>query len=811
MSLKSKLSKSVNEKDVENIYRSEFTKTEGSIITSPYAIDGLLEVKNIRTLLEFKYEESLKNKLSQCNILIQCLYYLKKFENNGLKLPSTIFVGDINECFAIHTNSIVKYLSSEIDWKVAPSEAHKKNPELIKAMVGDENILPFIYDIDDNFTIREIIERIKELSANVVKKVRITKHTIVSVFDYFNKNVLGGKNELTTNEKANLFIQIVINPNENYLHPKRKNILITKSFGEVAVNHNLFNSFFSHFEGDVYSPKEKEGLTALVDRLVEDSVRRNKGEFFTPTPFVDLAHRYISDTFGEDWRERFVVWDNSAGTLNLTRDYKFNELYCSTLEQSDIDTANQMGYNMEATKFQFDFLNDSDDKIPEGLRNAIESGKEILFLINPPYATANNMGTKEGDHKGGVSDTEVCKLMKRDDWGASSQNLYAQFLYKISKYQEKNKNVKIGIFCPPLFLSGGSYKKFRERFFKQFGFEKGFLFEACHFSDVAKNWGISFTIFGNELNNNKFSLDIIDFNDSFELEVKDTKEIYNTDLEVSCSDWVKKEIKGVKTFDAPQLTSSLSVKKEGKTMRGTITSNGFGFFLNANNNIYENVSQVSIFTSPCSKGNGFSVVKENFHKVVSLFTARKSISPNWINCKDEYLAPNESHSEYEQFTYDSIVYSLFNNSSQQSSLRQVDYKDKKWDIKNEFFWLSKDEILNLSEENHYDELYKDARTSDQRFVYKKLFQDGIYEKLSPDAKQVLDMASDLVRKSFDMRKLVSENHPEYHLNSWDCGYAQLKLVWKDYFKDEFNEFRNKYKELEDRMQPLVYELGFLRK
>ena len=194
-----------------------------------------------------------------------------------------------------------------------------------------------------------------------------------------------------------------------------------------------------------------------------------------------------------------------------------------------------------------------------------------------------------------------------------------------------------------------------------------------------------------------------------------------------------------------------------------------------------------------------------------MFSVRKMISCNWINAKDEYLAPNESHPDYEQFTYDSIVYSLFNNSSQQSSLRQVDYKDKKWDIKNEFFWLSKDEILNLSEENHYDELYKDARTSDQRFVYKKLFQDGIYEKLSPDAKQVLDMASDLVRKSFDMRKLVSENHPEYHLNSWDCGYAQLKLVWKDYFKDEFNDFRNKYKELEDRMRPLVYELGFLRK
>ena len=51
------------------------------------------------------------------------------------------------------------------------------------------------------------------------------------------------------------------------------------------------------------------------------------------------------------------------------------------IEQSDIDTANQMSYNMEATKFQYDFLNGDYDVLPEGLRTAIDSGKEILFLI----------------------------------------------------------------------------------------------------------------------------------------------------------------------------------------------------------------------------------------------------------------------------------------------------------------------------------------------------------------------------------------------------------------------------------------------
>lgn len=809
MSLNTNLSKALNEKDVENIYRSELVKLEGSQITSPYSVDGLLESKSVRSLLEFKYSENLKNKLSQCNVLIQCLYYLKKFEVNGDKLPSTIFVGDINECFAIHTNSIVKYLSSEIDWKIAPSEVHKKNPALIQAMVGDINILPFVYDIDDNFTIKMVVDKIKDFSENIVRKVRVTNHNIVTIFDYFDKNVLG-KVDLTTNEKANLFIQIVINSNENYPHPKRKNILTTKSFGDLIINTNLFNSFFQHFEGDVYSPKEKEALTGFVDRLVEDTTRRSKGEFFTPTPFVDLAHKYVSDTFGEDWKERFVVWDNSCGTANLTRDYKFKELYLSTLEQSDLDTANQMGYNMEATKFQFDFLNDSDDKLPQGLQDAINSGKEILFLINPPYATANNMSTKVGDNKSGISSTKIGDKMREEKWGASSQNLYTQFLYRITKIQEINKNIKIGIFCKPNYLTGGTYKKFREIFFKNFGFEKAFIFQASHFSDVSTQWGINFVVMSNNINDkNEYPHNLVDFNNDYELINLDSKILYNLDNNIESSRWVREELKGLKTNDAPQLSSAIIVKNKGI---GTATDGALGYFYNNANNVQFNGTNVSLFTSPFASAHGLNIISKNFNKVINLFTARKAIKGDWVNDKDEYLAPNEQHPEYEQFTHDSLVYSLFNNSSQQSSLRQIDYKEKKWDIKNEFFWLSKNDMVELAETHHYDELFKDAKTSDERFVHTKLFgSERIYDKLSPDAKEVLNMATELIKKSIEMRVLVSENKPEYHLNSWDAGYAQMKLVWKEYFKDEFTELRNKYKNLETRMQPLVYELGFLRK
>jgi hypothetical protein len=192
------------------------------------------------------------------------------------------------------------------------------------------------------------------------------------------------------------------------------------------------------------------------------------------------------------------------------------------------------------------------------------------------------------------------------------------------------------------------------------------------------------------------------------------------------------------------------------------------------------------------------------------FSARKLITPDWLNWYDEYLAPNEKHESFEQFKYDSVVYSLFESKSNQSSLRQITYKDRLWDIKNEFFWMSVDKMKELSDEKGYDELYNDARTSPDRYVHKLLFgEERIYDRLSPDAKAVLDKATELVEKSMELRQVMAND--ENHLNSWDAGYAQLKLVWKEYFQEDFKEFRQLYKELENRMRPLVYELGFLLK
>jgi hypothetical protein len=796
------LTMSVNEKDVENSYRQYFTrKISDMIFTSPFGCDGLGESKSqkLRVLCEFKDDLDLSTKSGQVKVLAQTVYYIKKFEISGIILPTVVFVGDKNECFVIHVNDLFKYLSMDLDWSTAPSKAHK-NLELVNEMLSDENINPHVFsthNIDDS------IQKVKDLTDGVIRLIPITPHNLTEVFSYFEKNVLA-KNSLNTNQLANLFTQILINPDDNYLHPvKKRKTIVTRAFNEVPVkSRESFTSFFSHFSND-YTPTQKEDLTAVVDRLIQDVTRRKQGEFFTPTPFVDLAHKYVSDTFGDDWKERFVVWDCAWGTGNLTRDYKFKELYVSTLNYSDIQTAEQMGYNPEAVKFQFDFLNDDYDFLPKKLINDIENGKEILFLINPPYIKAT---PNKGNDNAGISNTVIGKEMNDKKFGIASSQLSTQFLYKITKLQEKNKNIKIGIFNKPNYMTSDGFKVLREYFLNNFGFVKGFLFNASHFSDTANSWGISFSVWDSnfESDKNQFNHKLVDTDDEFNTIESNEKILYNCDnLKKANTIFKNKEKNDV---ILPPIKSYLTIETEKEKFGNSMA---IGYINNDSNNLMQQ-NVVFLASSVISANGNKSITPDKFNSIINLFTARKSVQQNWINDKDEYLAPNEEHEQYQQFTNDSIVYSLFNNSSQQSSLRQVTYKDQLWDIKNEFFWMSKEEMMELANNNNYNELYSDARTDNNRYVHNLLFGDeNIYEQLSPDAKLVLDKVTELVRMSMKMRSHFADNHN--HLNSWDAGYAQLKLVWKEYFPNEFKEFRQLYKNLEDRMRPLVYELGFLLK
>lgn len=302
-----------------------------------------------------------------------------------------------------------------------------------------------------------------------------------------------------------------------------------------------------------------------------------------------------------------------------------------------------------------------------------------------------------------------------------------------------------------------------------------------------------------------FRYDLLTKDNEFQVNKIGLKELYNTDNETPASEWVRSKVKDKKTFDMPQVASALKIKQKGY---GRNTLDSIGYLYNDSNNVYKNSQGVCIVSSVFSHGHGVPICDENFFEITSLFTARKLVKMTWYNEYDEYLKPQESEL-LQQFKYDSVVYSIFSSHSQQSSLRQVNYKGQNYNIHNEFFWMSNEHLKSLADQNNYDTLYNDARISNERYVYKKLFgENGFYDNLSDDAKNILTIANNLVESTIGIRQYLSNY--DNHLDSWDAGYTQLKNVWKDHNNGLFIQFKNSINSFEERLKPMVYELGFLK-
>lgn len=798
------------ERQVEDVYNKGLSiYFKDSAISYPFNCDGYLEYKtdsgkDLRLLVEFKYDKNFESSLDRARVILQSICYIKRFEREGREIPNVILIGDKNECFILHANNVIKYLDYDIDWDVAASSMADRYIDLCVEISNDEDVRnAFVYSVDGEFSFKVVADKIKDFADNVKRYVHITEDNIVSIFETFNKKVLAKSNEVSPNDLVGLFVGVISNKSDYYTHPKKKNTLVTP-YGEIKIKGDGYNSFIDNFSRD-YTPVEKRKFTEISDRLIEDTNRRNKGEFYTPKLFVDYAHKMIESHLGADWKEKYVVWDNCCGTKNLTKDYNFKELYCSTLEKAELEMSAK--YNANSVSFAFDFLNDSLDNLPKGLLAAFEQNKPIVFLINPPYATANNMGTS-GTSKQGVAKTMINEQMLNDKIGACSQNLYAQFLYRILliKRQYNLTNSHIALFSPTLYLCGGSWKQFRNAWLNNFKYNNGCVFKASHFADCADNWGIAFSIWNNGVSENKtdFIHKLIDVENDKIIEIG-VKNIYNVDFSETASDWVKKDIKKYKTFDAPQLTSGVKYKENGS---GKLCENSLGYYVNVSNNVYKNPTDVFLLCGTSSMAHGISILVDNFERVCASFTSRKLIKRNWINWADEYIAPNENHPQWKQFVADSVVYSLFESKSNQSSLRNITYKGKQWDIKNEFFFMSKEVMSGLANESGNDDMYNDCSASDERFVYLWLKEHQC--ELSPMGKAVLKKAEELVITSMKYRALFNEEHEEYQIHNWDCGYYQLKALWKQFMPNELKEFNELYKEFAKQLKPMVYELGFLK-
>lgn len=862
--------------------------------------------------LECKQDVDLDDSTSFAKVLLQVLYYLKKFDRQKWQLPKVIVLGTKKNCLALPLTAIYDAYIKNIVYPEAD-----ENGKAISASTAPNHYLyaPLLNRISSDaelqtqFRVIEVTDKnaVKELCIDILKtakdlgiKEEITTENLSRAFDFFDMKVLTDKSRknLSSRVKAEAFMQLMLNPNKvqtDYTSDVLGNKIFSGSMNfndnVIDVEEQRFNSFANLFALKNHSRIDEKKLTEITDRLIEDTDRRRKGDFYTPTIWVNEAHKLMSKHLGDDWKQKCIVWDCAWGTGNLTRDYKFSDLYCSTIMEEDLKIGEK--YNPFATKFQYDFLNDDVDLfemaqnalwepfigtgyayhknlkpkvnfcdildlyaeaelrniIPEGSgiaaytkaisilhqsklhlgcieskegttgkslidellesSQAGENGRPLVFFINPPYGTSGEITSANGkEKKSGIADTAINMMMKEERIGPSSQQLYAQFLYRIKTLQKLfGVNVTVGVFSPTLLMTGKQFKGLREYTGE---FIDGYLIQASNFADVKANWAIAFTAWDYNKKHSKDEFKLTAFVDGTEDELFRAvdKELYipkNT-----ASDWAK-EIKPsgrqIETF-----TMSNAIKVTDGTCK--ISENSLGVAL-MNQNIVESNLQFVMILPRKLKGHlsSFDITKDNFDRIMSLYTARKLIIPTWINWQDEYMVPNTEHPDYAQWQADCIVYSLFNGKSQQSSLRNIEYNGKTWNIFNEFFWMSREEIYELATGAKRQDTLAPAVADDvlkygqsgNRFVYEKLQT----VHLSDDAKFILDFATAILIDTMKYREAFNLKHPEYHINSWDAGWYQIKALAKEYTPDTLKMFNEHYKVFEDRMRPLVYELGFL--
>ena len=805
------LATATDERAVQRGYESGFLflLPENAFFTCPCKCDGYLDYDFFfRLLCEYKLDKPLDNPVERAKVLIQILYYLHRFEAEGLEQPSVLFAGDKNECFLLHANGLLPFLDEPLDWTIAPSDAPRENPKTVAKIAESCAQTLFVHAVNPKqFELGAVLAQAYDLAQKTVRHVRATPANISAMFDYFCQQVLKDPKALDPNDAVGCFLAAILNKANTYLHPKLPGILVYDASKHIHISPAGWESYFAHYDNH-YTPSECAAFTAIYDRLLEDTKRRRNGEFYTPTPFVNLAHRLIGETLGADWRERYVVWDCAWGTGNLTRDFSFARLYSSTNEAAELHLGEN--YNPGAVKFLFDFLNDPIEdlfgKLPPSLIADLEANKPVLFFINPPYATANNL--QHGTHKAGCSDTVVNKEMKGAGLGASAQQLFAQFLFRICQIRDLFRLTRchLALFCNPLYLSGSQHRHLRTHLFNRFSYQSGILFNAGYFAGVSANWGIHFTIWtpGKTTQQNNFPHTMIEQREGSLIPIG-TKHIYNLDEEITGSDWCKEPLGKQKTEDAPQLSNACKWKQTGL---GKLMSGALGYYVNVSNNVYKSSETTFLLSSASSMGHGISVLPCNVLRVTAMFTARRLISDNWKQHLDEYCIPDTGHPDYAAFEADSILVALFEAKSNQSSLGNVDYKGKIWDIKNEWFWLTKAEAEAAADNAGCAVAWQAARTANERYVAANLPE---WEtRMSAEGHAVLALARKIACKSYAFRQKWDALRPELQLLRWDAGWHQLKPMVQAELPTEHAAFQKAFAALKSRLRPLVHTLGFLR-
>ena len=817
-----------------DINRSYIHNTDGYItvdnIDTPYAL--LVEAKRDLELSTSKHDRAV--------VYAQVCWYLRDLIRAGVRRPSVVVVCDNNEVFALPTTVLVGYAVDD-SWPwgdYAASTMYQHKPLVNKLELDADIQHPYVHDIAVGFDADMFIRAVDALGqGSAPERVSVTQDALDHVFTRFKMEVLGTDAVgLKNKQEIVLFVDILKGSEDIYAHPKKANTLVWGS-KQVTLDTYRYEQFWSQYKIGSYTLAELKEITAIADKLLEETDRRFSGDFWTPPRWVDKAHEYIEKDLGEDWKNDYVVIDPAWGTGNLTRDYKFKELYASTLFQEELDIASD--YNPEAVKFQYDFLNDDvwmhgDDvtaqdvldkarsgelKMPLGLVEALAANKPIVFFANPPYGQATSHDGKK--QKPGVSATAVTDLM--GGMGHAKGELYTQFIWRtkeLAKIFGYTSDFHFFFFNKG-FLTSPNFGNFVNDLTSEFTFKDGFMMNAGEFNGTSSAWGIIFSHF--EVGGtDQREFDYIVLKSDNDLDINEIVNWQGRSVSKgeTISDWFADITLPKNKNPDPILTKNGLDAPTAKTVVCRPVMNALGYVQNQGNNVQFSDNNIAMYTMGFANAHGRDVTKDNFTRAAVTFSIRRSVQEDiaskkllWVRDKDIFTRPPEDLLTPE-FIADCVVYSLFDRQSNQTSLRDYEYKNKIYRVINEFFPFSTEAVLELAQQYHNRTVEADITGDSQRYVYQWLQEHS--SDLSAEAHLVLDLAWQLIEASFAKREMFSQLKSRYQVESWDAGWKQINamIFGRDRIDDElyeayYDEWKSTVRELGNKIAEQAQDAGVI--
>jgi hypothetical protein len=599
----------------------------------------------------FLWAESKRFTTDVTTMFAQLILTIKKTVDAGDVLPPKFLGVFDREKFAfIEFHKILSIFNlNDFDWTEKPSSVSTKTKNTVANFLTKEALYLFEF-AKDEAELKDFIKNNFLSGTCDVTQSQITKNNFITVYNKWvnavRSTIAADFDELREYDvlDADFYLADLLSENNESLYPQLK-ISLRGTYYVINVDkvkrllrEVLFNDggkehaqFWLRYKRP---PKEEfhEYMKMRRDLLVPQKIRERKGAYFTPAVWVEKAHEYLENTFGENWQDEFYIWDCCCGTANLLANLiNADNVWASTIDQPDIDIIYDSidhGFNLlKPHVFKFDFLNDSFDELPAQLKDVIndpEKQKKLILLINPPYAESGD-GLGTGTNKIGVvsqfsTHPEFMSILSN-----ASHEVFSQFIIQVYR---KMPHANLAVFTTLKYLNSPNFAAFRQFFRAEY--TNGFIVPANTFDNVVGQFPIGFLIWRLSLSEfpNAVSVDVIDRGGSCQ-----SKKTFRNDKKL-INEWLR-------TVD--------------------VTGNHIGF-LHYTSNDFQNSSSVWIgLKQPKGHKSRIALTETNISDGAIYFAVRHCIPHTWINHNDQFLFPNDSYKRDIAFQKDCLVFALFHD------------------------------------------------------------------------------------------------------------------------------------------------------